>query len=574
MNWDEGDGMNYEEEWREDKRNIPRIRSEHLDGIYFYKNIRTGYCYIEENTYLPAEFMETQDFLGTLYQSDWIVPEDCGKIINLYERVEQGIQENIHMQELFAEARLQVHSMGRNLVLIVLYLDLDEDGRIQSYVGKVKILYGKELEDREILTSFTNDKNPAIFINRIARFMEKHPERQYAFIQFDIRKFRYINETYGSEKGDEILKYISDTLQVMCDSNHIYCRLSADLFEIVTYYNGSDEEILKFIDMIDARLHRCGEIRFNLSYGISIAPGTTKAYRQHGDEAGLARVSVKSSVLKKAEFFSEIQKKDDNQSARIEEIEEQALENGEFHIYLQPKYSYDKTQERIVGAEALVRWIDAEQKMKSPAEFIPVFEKNGFILKLDQFMWEGCCKLIRKWLDEGRTPVPISVNVSRIYLGKSDVVGYIQKLVEKYRIPIELLQIEITETTENQETVRYAADFKQAGFTLMMDDFGSGLSSLSMLKDTPFDVIKMDRLFLDECLENEHGKTIVSHVISMSNDLGLDIIAEGVETREQADFLYDHGCDVAQGFYFSRPVPVDTFEKMWNEQKHLPKQAE
>lgn len=574
MNWDEGDGMNYEEEWREDKRNIPRIRSEHLDGIYFYKNIRTGYCYIEENTYLPAEFMETQDFLGTLYQSDWIVPEDCGKIINLYERVEQGIQENIHMQELFAEVRLQVHSMGRNLVRIVLYLDLDEDGRIQSYVGKVKILYGKELEDREILTSFTNDKNPAIFINRIARFMEKHPERQYAFIQFDIRKFRYINETYGSEKGDEILKYISDTLQVMCDSNHIYCRLSADLFEIVTYYNGSDEEILKFIDMIDARLHRCGEIRFNLSYGISIAPGTTKAYRQHGDEAGLARVSVKSSVLKKAEFFSEIQKKDDNQSARIEEIEEQALENGEFHIYLQPKYSYDKTQERIVGAEALVRWIDAEQKMKSPAEFIPVFEKNGFILKLDQFMWEGCCKLIRKWLDEGRTPVPISVNVSRIYLGKSDVVGYIQKLVEKYRIPIELLQIEITETTENQETVRYAADFKQAGFTLMMDDFGSGLSSLSMLKDTPFDVIKMDRLFLDECLENEHGKTIVSHVISMSNDLGLDIIAEGVETREQADFLYDHGCDVAQGFYFSRPVPVDTFEKMWNEQKHLPKQAE
>lgn len=574
MNWDEGDGMNYEEEWREDKRNIPRIRSEHLDGIYFYKNIRTGYCYIEENTYLPAEFMETQDFLGTLYQSDWIVPEDCGKIINLYERVEQGIQENIHMQELFAEVRLQVHSMGRNLVRIVLYLDLDEDGRIQSYVGKVKILYGKELEDREILTSFTNDKNPAIFINRIARFMEKHPERQYAFIQFDIRKFRYINETYGSEKGDEILKYISDTLQVMCDSNHIYCRLSADLFEIVTYYNGSDEEILKFIDMIDARLHRCGEIRFNLSYGISIAPGTTKAYRQHGDEAGLARVSVKSSVLKKAEFFSEIQKKDDNQSARIEEIEEQALENGEFHIYLQPKYSYDKTQERIVGAEALVRWIDADQKMKSPAEFIPVFEKNGFILKLDQFMWEGCCKLIRKWLDEGRTPVPISVNVSRIYLGKSDVVGYIQKLVEKYRIPIELLQIEITETTENQETVRYAADFKQAGFTLMMDDFGSGLSSLSMLKDTPFDVIKMDRLFLDECLENEHGKTIVSHVISMSNDLGLDIIAEGVETREQADFLYDHGCDVAQGFYFSRPVPVDTFEKMWNEQKHLPKQAE
>lgn len=554
-----------------DKRNIPRIRSEHLDGIYFYKNIRTGYCYIEENTYLPSEFMEEQDFLETLYNGDWMAAEDRGKIINLYERVQQGIRESIQMQELSAEIRLRVHNTGRNLVRIILYLDLDEAGLIQSYVGKVKILYGKELEDREILTNFTNDKNPSIFINRIARFMAKAPERQYAFIQFDIRKFRYINETYGSDKGDEILQYISDTLQVMCDSSHIFCRLSADLYEIVTYYNGSDEEILEFIDMIDARLHRCGDIRFNLSYGVSIAPGTSTEYRKHGDEAGLARASVKSSVLKKAEFFREIQKQDDNQSARIEEIEEQALENGEFHIYLQPKYSYDKTQGMIIGAEALVRWIDADQNIKSPAEFIPIFEQNGFILKLDQYMWEGCCRLIRKWIDEGKEPVPISVNVSRIYLGKSDVVGYIQELVKKYHIPIELLQIEITETTENQETVRYASDFKKAGFTLMMDDFGSGLSSLSMLKDTPFDVLKMDRLFLDECLENEHGKTIVSHVISMSNDLGLDIIAEGVETREQADFLYDHGCDMAQGFYFSKPVPVDIFEKMWNEQKKLHK---
>ena len=258
-----------------------------------------------------------------------------------------------------------------------------------------------------------------------------------------------------------------------------------------------------------------------------------------------------------------LQEQDNNQAARIEEIEEQALANGEFHIYLQPKYTYDKNRGKIVGAEALVRWIDSENHIKSPAEFIPIFEKNGFILKLDQFMWEGCCRLLRKWMDDGRTPVPISVNVSRIYLGKTDVVGYIQNLIKKYCIPIELLQIEITETAENQETIQYANDFKAAGFTLMMDDFGSGLSSLSMLKDTPFDVLKMDRLFLDECLENEHGKMIVSHVISMSGDLGLDIIAEGVETREQADFLYDHGCQTAQGFYFSRPVPAAEFEKMW-----------
>lgn len=552
----------------EDKRNIPRIRSEHLDGIYFYKNLQTGYSYIEENSYLPVKIMEQQDFLESIYQNDWIDSEDRGKVINLYERIKQGMTEPIHMQELSAEIRVKEHSPGKELVRIRLYLDLDEQGLIRAYVGKAKILSRKELEDREILMSFSNDKNPAIFINRIARFMEKNPERQYAFIQFDIRKFRYINETYGSDKGDEILRYISDTLEVMCDDDHIYCRLSADLFEIVTYYNGSDEEILEFIDILDARLHRCGDIRFQMSYGISIAPGTSKAYRKHGDEAGLARVYIKNSVLKKAAFFNALQKQDNNQVARVEEIEEQALENGEFHIYLQPKYTYDKNRGKIVGAEALVRWIDSENHIKSPAEFIPIFEKNGFILKLDQFMWEGCCRLLRKWMDDGRTPVPISVNVSRIYLGKTDVVGYIQNLIKKYCIPIELLQIEITETAENQETIQYANDFKAAGFTLMMDDFGSGLSSLRMLKDTPFDVLKMDRLFLDECLENEHGKMIVSHVISMSGDLGLDIIAEGVETREQADFLYDHGCQTAQGFYFSRPVPVAEFEKMWVSQEN------
>jgi EAL domain-containing protein (putative c-di-GMP-specific phosphodiesterase class I) len=230
---------------------------------------------------------------------------------------------------------------------------------------------------------------------------------------------------------------------------------------------------------------------------------------------------------------------------------------------LQPKYIYNKHEAAIVGAEALVRWIDKEGKVKSPVDFIPVFEENGFILKLDQFMWESVCKLIRKWLDAGIKAVPISVNVSRTYLYKFDVVTYIKGLIDKYNVPIDLLQIEITETTESEETIQYAEKFKEAGFTLMMDDFGSGYSSLSMLKDMPFDVLKMDRSFLDECLDNEHGRTIVSHVISMSNDLELNIIAEGVETKEMADFLYDNGCDVSQGYYFSKPLPIEDFEALW-----------
>lgn len=543
-------------------QDILRIRREHLDVIYFYGNVAADYYYIEENPYIPEAIMNSdQNFLRQMYNGTWVEPQDRGKIINLYERLIQGTKEPIHMRELSAEIYVNSDIYDVELVSIVCYLDLDESGLIQAYVGKVKALRDKELEDREILMSFTNDKNPMIFIKRIARFMEAQPERQYAFIQFDIRKFRYINDTYGTEVGDEILKYISDTLDVMCDSDHLHCRLSADLFQIVTYYN-SREDIIEFIEALDKRLQRCGDVRFSMVYGISIAPGTTKAYRDCGDKAGLARMQSKNSVLKKYLFYEEIMQNDLVNTAAIEEAEEEALENGEFIVYLQPKFTYDRQQARIVGAEALVRWIDADHNFKSPIDFIPIFEKNGFILKLDQFMWESVCKILRRWLDEGRTPVPISVNVSRTYLKKVKVVDYLKELVERYQIPIELLQLEITETTESEDTLAYANDFKEAGFTLLMDDFGSGYSSLSMLKDTPFDVLKMDRFFLDQCLENEQGKTIVSHVISMSSDLGLDIIAEGVETKEQADFLYDNGCEVSQGYYFSRPISVEEFDKL------------
>lgn len=544
-------------------REILEIRNKHHDAIYFYADFKSGERFVEENSYLPEGLTgKGIDLLQELYQGDWVNPSDRGRIINLYERILEAAEQPIHMDELLAQLRMKDREGNERLFSIICFLETDAEGLLVSYVGKIHAMKKSELEEREILAQFSNDKNPAIFINRIAKFQAAAPQRQYAYIQFDIRKFRYINDTYGMQAGDEILQYISDTLRVMCDEDHLYCRLTADIYEVVTYYN-SKEEILEFIDALDSRLHRCGEIRFNMSYGVRIVEGTNTRFRKNGDEAGLARIQVKKAITKKVAFYEEDMRRKIVRSGAIEELEEDALENNEFKIYIQPKYRYDKKKAKIVGGEALVRWIDGEGHIKSPAEFIPVFEENGFILRLDQYMWEGVCKLLRRWIEEGRTPLPISVNVSRTYLDKFDAVSYIKKLVEDYRIPIKLLQIEITETTESEETLSYAEGFKDAGFTLMMDDFGSGYSSLSMLKDTPFDVLKMDRFFLDECLDNTQGKSIVSHVISMSNDLGLDIIAEGVETREMADFLYDSGCDTSQGYYFSKPVSVEEFEAIW-----------
>lgn len=545
---------------------ILNIRKKHLDTVHFFADLENNNFIVENNDILPDQFMQDNcDLLKELCTGSWVDESDIGKIINLYERIIQGTRESIHMDELEIQICIRNRTGQKIMVSVLCYLETNHDGIITAYVGMLRPLRKKELENREILQSFSNDKNPSIFINRIAKFQANNPDRYYAYIQFDICKFKYINEKYGSEVGDRLLQYISDTLNVMCDDEHLHCRLTADLFQVVTYYN-SREEIMDFIDMLDARLHRYGDIRFTMAYGINVVQGTSTSYRKNGDEAALARMKSKSSVLNKALFYEDTLMDSVKKAGAIEEVEEEALKNGEFHVFLQPKYFYDKHQARIVGAEALVRWIDKDGKCKSPMEFIPIFEKNGFIYKLDCFMWESVCKLIRKWIDEGKKPIPISVNVSRTYLQKMDVIQYIKGLIEKYQIPIELFQLEITETTENKETIEYVNKLKDSGFVLMMDDFGSGYSSLSMLKDTPFDVLKMDRFFLDECLESDNGKTIVSYVISMANDLGLKIVAEGVETRAVADFLYEKGCDILQGFYFSKPIPVDVFEKLRDEQ--------
>lgn len=543
-------------------KKLNEIRVRHKDAVYFYGNIKTKECYVEENQVLPEELSApNKDLLLALYNGTYVEPEDMGKIVNLYERMVQGAREDIHMDELTTYVHMKNRDGEVQLFLIVVFLEKNEDGRIEAYVGRIREMRPHELSEREILAQFTNDKNPAVFIKRIAKFQAEHPERQYAYIQFDIRKFRYINEIYGVDAGDRILQYISDTLKVLCDENHLYARLTADLFEVVTYYDGR-EELLDFIELLDSRLHRCGDIRFSMSFGVKIVDGTDIRYRKSGDEAGLAREHAKNMVHEKVAFFEENLLEKVVKSGEVEELEDDALQNREFEVYLQPKYAYDGSNATLIGAEALVRWIDSEGRMKPPAEFIPVFEENGFLLELDQFMWEETCKILHRWIEEGKKAVPISVNVSRSYLNRSNVVEYISKLIEQYGIPIELLQIEITETAENEETLKNALDFKEAGFTLLMDDFGSGYSSLSMLKDTPFDVLKMDRLFLDECMESEHGKKIVSHVISMGNDIGLDIVAEGVETKEMADFLNEQGCTVSQGYYFSRPIPVSEFEAL------------
>nr|MCR5774021.1 EAL domain-containing protein [Lachnospiraceae bacterium] len=275
--------------------------------------------------------------------------------------------------------------------------------------------------------------------------------------------------------------------------------------------------------------------------------------------------NIKGTTLTNFNVYDDNIRLKDNQQAELESEMEIALERHEFVMFLQPKVSLDSNA--ICGAEALVRWMHPLKGIRMPGDFLPLFESNGFIKRIDEFMWEETAKYLARLSELGYS-IPVSVNVSRLHIGNTDLVTELSGLVKKYSIDPSKLELEITETLFTEDTgslYSIMQELKNVGFTIEMDDFGSGYSSLNMLKDAPVDVIKIDRFFLDEVIDTKRGKIIVANSIKMSKELGMRTIAEGVETKEQAEFLRNSGCDIAQGYFYSKPIPTEEFEALLKE---------
>lgn len=434
----------------------------------------------------------------------------------------------------------------------------DENNRVTDIHYDLRPFTDIERFNRDVLRVFSSDKNPKLYSDRCTRLIRENPDKEIAFIQFDVERFKLINETYGVEVGDELLQFFNDSLAIICNENQPFCRLTADVYMIVTTFENR-VGLLKFINKIESMLCGYHGMEYRLVFGVCIVEDRTVHSRHHGDNASLARQLIKGNALQNVGFYNNDMKAGLQKKKSIEDDMQKGLLNNEFVMFLQPKHSISTG--KIIGAEALARWKHPTRGMVSPAEFIPVFEENGFIIKLDAFIWEEACKRIRKWINNGITPVPVSVNISREYVNTFDVTSMLLKLVEKHDIPISLLELEITESADNIGVEEIVKKLKESGFKMLMDDFGSGYSSLNMLKSTPFDVLKIDKSFLDEFMDTDRGRKIIEHTISMSQDIGLGIIAEGVETDEQARFLSECGCDAAQGFFYSKPIPADEFDK-------------
>lgn len=412
--------------------------------------------------------------------------------------------------------------------------------------------------DHDDLTGIYSEK---VFLHKVEEKLRTAEPDEYCIVYLDIFKFKLINEMFGYEKGDELLCVLAEDLNQLAWDNDGFCgRISGDKFVLFIPHK---EEIISQFRTKKNKGGKLLPIDIYLHYGVYVIKDLSIPADRMVDNAQLAQKAVKGDYGNYVSYYDEEIRKKNVKEQEIISSMTQALADGEFVIYLQPQYNY--REEKVTGAEALVRWKHPEKGLISPGEFIPVFERNGFIIELDENVWEQVCKLQRKWLDEGRTPLPISVNVSRADLLKGEVAKKLTGLIEKYGLTADLIRVEVTETAymDNPQQLVAEIDALRAGGLLVeMDDFGSGYSSLNVLKDLPIQVLKTDLKFLAGAGIETRKERILGSVINMAHQIGMVVIAEGVETKEQADYLLNLECENMQGFYFARPMPVEEFEKM------------
>ncbi len=380
----------------------------------------------------------------------------------------------------------------------------------------------------------------------------------------DIKDFKMVNDYLGSETGDVVLINFAKMLDAKLDlESTVYGRLGNDVFAIVMPKSDFSEELFTSNDG-NSLFEGIGQ---NVSFpiinyvGVYEITDTKVPVSVMCDRARMAISTIKGDYHKRVAYYDG--KLRDNRLQEQELISGiyRAIENEELKMFLQPQMSTDGT---MLGAEALVRWFHPQKGQIMPGQFIPVFEKNGLISEVDKYMWETACKQLKKWKEEGREDLYISVNISPKDFYFMNIYEIFNDLVEEYDIDTKNLKLEITETAivmDFQRQLELINKLRQRGFIVEMDDFGSGYSSLNMLKDLQVDVLKIDMAFLRKASDEARSRKILEMIIALSKNLNMPVITEGVETAEQVEFLSKMGCEMFQGYYFAKPMCVGDFEK-------------
>lgn len=401
------------------------------------------------------------------------------------------------------------------------------------------------------------------FFKKADEYLGQAKPKDYCLVAIDIEHFRLFNKLYGRDSGDELLIYIAECVRKIQDAYHsVAGYLGGDNFGVLMPANMDQIRELKY-EIIRGVKKWNNSVGFLPAIGVCVIDDPSVEAVLLYDRATLAVSNVLGNYTKRICWYqASMEERMEEELKLLSEIQ-LALEKEEFTFFAQPQC--DISTGKIVGAESLVRWNHSEKGLISPGVFIPVLEKNGFIADLDRYVWKKVCQWLRSWIDRGYHPVPVSINVSRLDIFSMDVPEYLLELLRTYELPARLLKVEITESAyaeSNDKIIKAVKNLQDAGFLVMMDDFGSGYSSLNILKDMEIDYLKIDMKFLQQDLEfNGKGEKVLTSIVRMAKWLHLPSIVEGVETAEQVDFLKCIGCEYAQGFYFAKPMPVDDYEK-------------
>ena len=408
------------------------------------------------------------------------------------------------------------------------------------------------------LTEIFNRKR---FFMEVEKKLKEAPEEKRVMVCMDVKDFSVVNDLFGEKTGNQVLQRIAGLMRRDASEDTIYGRLESDHFAMCMQEEKFAElAYWEYLEELKKIVHS-SVFRMHVHVGVYRITDPTISISVMCDRAFAAIQSIKDNYQQIVAYYTEdMGRSEQREKVMIGEFD-RALAAGEFQMFLQPQVAVG--DESVLGAEALVRWDHPVRGMIPPGKFIPVFEQSGNITRLDSYMWELACKQLRAWKDQGIDDMHISVNISPKDFYLVDIYETFTSLVERYGINPANLKLEITETALMEEISKQLSllgRLREYGFQIEIDDFGSGYSSLNTLQDIEVDVIKLDMGFLRKTTHEKRSRTIMNAVIDMSKNLGLTVVTEGVETKEQVEYLTEAGCDIFQGYYFSKPIPVKEFE--------------
>lgn len=515
-------------------------------GMFAYDS--DGKC-VGVNRMAKELFAENEEIntFAEQYLADWLTEHENSSRNTI--GAEKSVIKDGEKIYIYVTYQKYVDEKGRNLGCCFQFEDRTE------VVKKFK--EEKYRNTHDMLTGLLNRE---AFENEVKEILARVKE-PYCMVCSNIQDFKLINELYGSDMGDKLLMAQADLIRGEEEVNTASARIYADKFCTLMPKRSVNEEM--FTENMK-RILDIGEdspFKPHFYLGVYDIVDVNEPVWTMYDKAMLAINSIRGNYGLYVAFYSEELLQNIMEEREVLAEFEKAIEEEQFQMFLQPQIANNGT---IVGAEALVRWIHPEKGLINPGIFIPALEKAGLIHKLDLYMWESAAKKLEEWKKQGRENLCISVNISTKDFFYTDICETFRSLAERYDFDIKKLKLEITESAliENVGQIMKILDELHAlGYDIEIDDFGSGYSSLGMLKDINADILKIDMIFLQETKNRGRSNTILKNVISMSKELGMPIIMEGVETKEQVDFLKSAGCDMFQGFYFARPMNVESFEK-------------